>query len=120
MPYIHAITLGKPQREALRTRALPLEQVEQLYAAIKRADRGRVRGFKRAAIITTVISVALLAMTVSITGFTGAAVAACVGILAVVCLALGATWFLSIALYRKQFNDALMEGYPEFASRHQL
>lgn len=112
--------LSRAKREQLASGRFTDEQIDALFHAIERSHRGRVRAFRRVSILLAIISIVLLAMTVSLTGPTPAALAACIAVAIIDIVVLIAAWFLGIDIFRRQFNAALVEGHPEFASRHQL
>ena len=112
--------LSHDERERLAAGTMTDEQVEALFAAIERAHRARVRAYRRACLFVIILSAALLAMTAAAAGPTPAVLFACAAIVVIDLVVLIAVWFLAIDIFRRQFNAALMEGHPAFASRHQL
>lgn len=113
-------TLSRAERERLAAGTLSDDAVEALFHVIERNHRAKVRAYRRVSIFVVAISVVLLAMTVSLTGPTPAALAACIAVSLLDIVVLICAWYLGIGIFRHQFNAALVEGHPEFASRHQL
>ena len=113
-------TLSKSERARLTSGTMDDEALEALFHTVERGHRAKVRAFRRVSILVALISAVLLGMTISFTGPTPAAAAACCAVAVLDVGALACVWYLAIGIFRHQFNAALIEGHPLFASRHQL
>ena len=113
-------TLSRGERAHLAAGTMTDEQVEVLFTAVERNHRAKVRAYRRAAILVAAISVLLWGATAALAGLTPAVLFAGAAVAMLDAVALVCTWHLGIGIFRRQFNAALLEGHPAFASRHQL
>lgn len=120
MPGFHINSLSARERRQLTERAFSLDELAELHAALARGQAARKRAFRLVSVFVIAVTLVLFGMTAQLTGPTPA-LAFTGGMLAVLVVGLLVVlWVLTIALYARQFNDAVDEGYPELLGRYHL
>lgn len=87
---------------------------------LQRTQRLRKRRLRILAVALPALCLVMVALTVSMAGWTPAVAFSGIVVLALCAALLGAAWFASVGLYARQFNDAIDEGHPELAGRLHL